>query len=449
MRKLVAAVGIATVVAGSAWAIATPASAAPEDEKVQIAACQHRVCVYVLNPKSDRDGDGVTDIDEIAAGTNPDDRWDYPDAPKLIDMAINGELPSFRKHLTEIVVLPTMTPDKESLATGFGAFALPAQAWLANDPRDGIAKIRGNGYSNMIGQLTDMLRPEKEGAPWGHVDRYVLISAGDGSNSGKAGTMTGGRPEFTYTGGIVAHSYTMDYPDKSRDVVIETAERTGPNTTETTGSTTSFDGEGNKTGHTSESSSTTTDPKSGETTSSSTTSQETFDPKSGAKTGSSTTVTETTTKDGVRTSQTTTTYYDADGNVVGEEVTEAPPEQCPNNKCPSDGYYNSEYIAPGPITGEDFERVVIRLNWSRTPGPDNGSHDPITSGTPSLPKWPLVALMNPDGVVVLATSFTPRFNVAQPEYDPRLQEMAPLAGIAPPVNNENGTTSWPSGDPNP
>ena len=46
-------------------------------------------------------------------------------------------------------------------------------------------------------------------------------------------------------------------------------------------------------------------------------------------------------------------------------------------------------------------------------------------------------------------SNTPTFNKAQPEYDPRLAELAPLAGIKPPVHNDNGTTSWPGGDPNP
>jgi hypothetical protein len=123
-------------------------------------------------------------------------------------------------------------------------------------------------------------------------------------------------------------------------------------------------------------------------------------------------------------------------------------EKCEKKDCSDKGgYYNSEYIAPGPITGADFARVISRINASRTPGPDTGLGE--ATGNPPPLKWPLVSLLNPDGVTVLAMSNTPRFNRAQPEYDPRLAELAPLAGIKPPVHNDNGTTSWPSGEPNP
>ncbi|MFB9444755.1 hypothetical protein Dvina_46140 [Dactylosporangium vinaceum] len=42
---------------------------------------------------------------------------------------------------------------------------------------------------------------------------------------------------------------------------------------------------------------------------------------------------------------------------------------------------------------------------------------------------------------------TPDFNRAQPEYDPHLNQLADAAGIKPPVHNDNGTVSWPSGEP--
>lgn len=456
-RSFISAVGVVVLAAGLAWAVASPATAGPGPGPFP-GVCQHRVCVLVLDAQADSDRDGVTDVDEVAAGTDPNDPWSFPGAPELIDLAIGGKLTSFNRHLTEVVILPTMTPDGKSLATGFGAFDMPAQAWLANDPRDGLAKIRENGYSNQIGAVTGMLQAhDKDRPPWGRAKDYSLVAGGAmdyGPNSGKFGTLVGGHrkedgsrgPEVSFTGGDATYLFDMEYSDGSRDEVTTfgTKDGSGADTVQT--GYTSYDADGNKIGYTTGSSTQTTDPKTGDTTSSDESDTTHFDPKTGAKTGSTSTSVQVTVHNGVKTTTTTKIYYDAEGNETGGDSTTVD-ETCTDETCDGGGYYNAEYIAPGPITGEDFARVITRINSSRTPGPDTGLGD-ATSNPPPL-KWPLVSLINPDGVTVLAMSNTPTFNRAQPEYDPRLSELAPLAGIKPPVHNENGTTSWPSGEPKP
>lgn len=456
--RLIAGTGLAVLASGVVWAVASPAVAGPGPGPFP-GVCQYRVCVVVLDPKADSDGDGVTDVDEVNAGTDPNDPFSFPGAPQLIDLAIGGKLTSFNRHLTEVVILPTLTPDGKSLATGFGAFDMPAQAWLANDPRDGLAKIRKNGFSDRIGLATDMLEAhDKDRPPWGRAHDYSLVAGGDldyGPNSGKFGRVVeghqregGGRgPGISIVGGEPTYLLDFVYQDGSRDEITTytTKDRRGDETTNS--GYTSYDADGNKIGYTTSSSSTSpTDPKTGDRSSSTSSETVHYDPKTGATTGSTKTTVEVTILNGTKTTTTTVTQYDAKGKKTKEDSLTVE-ETCKDKKCEKAGYYNAEYIAPGPITGDDLARVIIRINRSRTPGPDTGSVE--LPGTPPPSKWPLISLLNPDGVTVLATSYTPDFNRAQPEYDPRLSELAGAAGVKPPVHNENGTVSWPSGEPQP
>jgi hypothetical protein len=56
----------------------------------------------------------------------------------------------------------------------------------------------------------------------------------------------------------------------------------------------------------------------------------------------------------------------------------------------------------------------------------------------------LVALINPDAVSVLAAGYTPSFNKAQPEYDPRLTDLGAISGQPTPTTDGGGTITWPS-----
>src|SRR5690242_14247675 len=113
-----ARIALAAVLVLTGIAAASPAHA--DDDWRHHAACDHRVCLVVLDEADDADGDGIADIDEILFGTDELDRLSLPAGQKLIDQALMRDLPSFESHLTELVVLPQMTPDLSGLATAVG-----------------------------------------------------------------------------------------------------------------------------------------------------------------------------------------------------------------------------------------------------------------------------------------------------------------------------------------
>jgi hypothetical protein len=437
-----AAVALAVTV-GVGWVALAPASAATTVR----ALCQHRVCVYLLDTKSDRDGDGVTDVDEIAAGTDPDDARSHPGAPQLIELVLGGRLPSFERHLTELVVLPTNTPDGDALATGLGAFSLPTKAWLYNSPGDALTKIRGNGFTGFTTAVASFGGgPAGSGMPpWGAAGGMSLIAAGDGIDGPTNASPNGGKPvaeingggvtsegkripEFSYSydsGGrqdITEHTYTVVYADGSRDEVNTVAWLTGSGTESQT-TIQSYDSKNNHIGTTEVHNETsTTKDGDGQSRSTATT---VHDP-SGATGTSETTVTHTT-EDGETTVHTQTSTSDGGHSESTDK---------------DHGHYDPNYMAPGPITAADFALVVSRIKSSQTPGPDTGLAD-ATSGPLPPSKLPLIALINPDGVVSIAAGGTPTFNRALPDYDPRLAELAGHAGVGAPVHHEGGGVSWP------
>jgi hypothetical protein len=77
--------------------------------------CASGVCLVVVKAVVDSDGDGVSDDDEIAAGTNPQDPYNRPSPKDVLGLAAEGKLPSFNQHFTEVLVMPTEGPDGQAL----------------------------------------------------------------------------------------------------------------------------------------------------------------------------------------------------------------------------------------------------------------------------------------------------------------------------------------------
>src|SRR6185436_10175235 len=119
LRTAGATVAVATLTAG--LLLTAPGSAAGEADRDH-AVCKSRACLLLLDSRQDKDGDGVADVDEAVLYTDPGDKLSVPDTAKLLDMLLARELPSFEKHLTELVMLPTLTPDGSAIATGLGEF---------------------------------------------------------------------------------------------------------------------------------------------------------------------------------------------------------------------------------------------------------------------------------------------------------------------------------------
>lgn len=101
-----------------AYCLSTPAFAAPPPGP--LIACQNSVCL--LTPAGiDSDGDGFSDEDEIAAGSDPNDATSRPLILKLIDGWRTGQMMPAEGGFREVVVLPEKTPDGETI----GKNALP------------------------------------------------------------------------------------------------------------------------------------------------------------------------------------------------------------------------------------------------------------------------------------------------------------------------------------
>ncbi|MFI5915761.1 hypothetical protein [Dactylosporangium sp. NPDC051541] len=173
-RYLRSAVAAAVLGAAIAVALDHGASAAPPPLH---AVCQHRACLLLLRTANDRDHDGVADVDEQLVGTALDDPKSTPDAAQLLDLLLQRRLTSFERHLTELVLLPTRTPDGSAVATGLGEFTL--------DDHDGKllgsigivpSKLRDNGFDDVFGLMvvgaTKKTAPQ---SPWNSLSPDDLV----------------------------------------------------------------------------------------------------------------------------------------------------------------------------------------------------------------------------------------------------------------------------------
>ncbi|GIJ20154.1 hypothetical protein [Micromonospora lutea] len=489
MRKFSAAVGALCLSVGLSAIAPAPASA--KDREGPRAVCQHRLCLFILDTASDRDGDGVTDLDEKKLGTDPQDARSYPEPQRIFDLAIARTLPSFERHLTELVVLPRDTPDGKALATAAGALAVPEKGPIVHSVDGFLGTLRSNGFEHLGRGVTTVLTGEPKlrtdqklafaafgnVAVWGLKGESIegIVGATNfGVNGHKRPTGFDDRG-FTYgeRPGSFGRDYSVGYSDGSWDNVRVT-NQTQTTTTTGTIATDGYDAEGNFLG-------------SGETTYRQVT--ETFEDGSSLDDFFSTTInwdqggnqteritvtvltdtyangsTETTTvtthydendnptlvvktttteHEGTTTTTTTTVTY-KDGEVESSETEET----CEGADCPDDsaddetGMPNPDNVGTGPITGDDLARVLDRLNSNRTPSQDDyGQIDISNAEPPSDGLGPLILTANPDGVMTLAVGGQTFFNRAHPEYDPNLQEVIDLSGTTPPSDTD--PISWP------
>jgi hypothetical protein len=107
-RTAAISAGILSVVAVSVAALtgSTYASAAPTEVWQARVVCDATACLIVSPALRDSDHDGVSDSDEIAAGTDPYDPFSRPGLKVLVELASANELPSYAMTLGRFVVYP-------------------------------------------------------------------------------------------------------------------------------------------------------------------------------------------------------------------------------------------------------------------------------------------------------------------------------------------------------
>lgn len=113
--------------------------------------CQESLCVRYA-PLSgsemllDSDGDGYSDADERATGTDPYDPGSHPGVPELVATIAHGELPSFERQFTEVLVLPEKAPDGTMLGGATTLASLTeALGALAPSRKDAMSRLGISG----------------------------------------------------------------------------------------------------------------------------------------------------------------------------------------------------------------------------------------------------------------------------------------------------------------
>lgn len=448
---------IATVAVLLLTGVSTASPAAADGDWRHHTACDYRVCLVVLDDEDDSDGDGIADVDEIALGTDMLDRLSLPASQKLIDQALMRELPSFESHLTELVVLPQMTPDFSALATAVGLMDLPTDSWGTKNVPGLFGKLHDNGLTGILsGFGIDLPSSGQNELPQGsdasHITYMEWVSdtttsmsdfpfpyRPSGFNAGKQGETTFGAIDMKTQDGTTRIDFgtSTNFPDGSHDgsTYSGKATKTGIETHATTLST---DWMGDPKTKTQIDYSRSKDAKTGVTTETTTVTVTTFD-KNGNPTGSTSTETKVDSKNGQKTTTVTTTTTDADGKKTTQK-SDPKTEKCTTKDC-SGGMSDPDYVTFGPLTADDYRKVAVRLGEVRTPGPDSGI---LTDAPPQIPTRDIYSNYSGDGVVVLSATPNPRFNIAQPEYNGELAEMAQLGGTVPPNPNADDPTGyWP------
>ncbi len=86
--------------------------------------CESGVCLFYPHKVIDSDGDNVSDEDELALNSDPLDSLVTPNILQIAEHIQDLLLPSFRKGLSELIVLPIRTPGGLPLNTDKGPVSL-------------------------------------------------------------------------------------------------------------------------------------------------------------------------------------------------------------------------------------------------------------------------------------------------------------------------------------
>lgn len=121
---------IAPAIAAGLWLAASGVQAQDADPELRhIRVCDTSACYYAWRVL-DSDRDGVSDADEIVAGTDPHDPDNHPTLDLMVAMVGERSLPTFEFGLGKVIVLPA---EVQALVESF----LPEQNGQAAFPLDG------------------------------------------------------------------------------------------------------------------------------------------------------------------------------------------------------------------------------------------------------------------------------------------------------------------------
>jgi hypothetical protein len=429
----------------------TSSAARAEEPLLRRAICAERACIVVVDLKYDRDGDGVTDEDEVRLGSDPDDASSTPDARRMIEGWLDRTLPSFDRHLTELVVLPTKSPDGLALETGLGEFKLrDGDGDLLKSIGVVVKQLDHNGFEAILGLRLARVR-DGDTAPQYPFDEPEMIgkvdtawySSGKGAditsfgvNAGK--TETGRTSEWWNPHNNMNKDYsgkleTITYSDGSKDKVVTTSEK-GSGIHAVEQKLTSENKDGKKTGEVAGHGRQWVD-EDGTKHTVVEYEKPIKDDKGNVIGTEKGKVEHEKHKDGSTkvTAEVTKTMKDG-----SKEITKTTTE-CKSD-CPEEGkqYTDPDYVGFVIPTAEDWERVKIRVTLAAMPVDDGDGGfeppaEPPTAGycTPACVGDPALILIDPDGVVIISPDDQPAIAkiVATPEYVVLIDGLAHQTGF--------------------
>jgi Bacterial TSP3 repeat len=119
--------------------------------------CAQNLCL-LTHGSQDTDGDGVSDDDERAAGSDPNDPASTPRMSRMLDLIRFDKLPSYHGSRSVLVVLPTRAPNGKQILGGLtampsrqntlAALGITAEKVAHLDLANGLAIARGQGAAS-------------------------------------------------------------------------------------------------------------------------------------------------------------------------------------------------------------------------------------------------------------------------------------------------------------